>query len=248
MALKDEMERSGERLFRWRNYPPALFFGVILWGVRGMRDSSGTAIPEGMWELICIAVSVLGLVLRIWVVGTAAPSTSGGNRRGQKAGSVNTTGAYSMVRHPLYLGALLSWTGVALFPRSPGILIITWLLFWVYYERIMIAEESFLERKFGPAYTEWANGTPALFPRFRNYVTPQRPFSLRRALRREYSSWLAAATPLFAVKVYSDYVLSGTWRVDRVWLIGFAGVCILAGVIRSLKHYTKLLDSNREPV
>lgn len=244
MALRDELERSGETLFRWRSYPPILFFGVVLWGMREFRFPQGNHGGDGVWELMCMAPVVLGLALRMWAIGTAAPNTSGGNRSGQIADNLNTTGAYSLVRHPLYLGVLLVWTGVAMFPRSIGVVVVVWLLFWVYYERIMMAEEAFLERKFGAPYSEWSARTPAILPHFRGYVKSRYPYSMRLALRREYSAWLAAVTPLFVLELYGDYLVNGRLEFDRAWVIGFTAVVILATVVRALKHYTQVLQTD----
>jgi protein-S-isoprenylcysteine O-methyltransferase Ste14 len=243
MALKDELERSGEMLFRWRSYPPILFFGVVLWGMRDSAHAGAGTALNGAWEVVCIIPVLAGLAVRMWAIGTAAPNTSGGNRSGQIAEELNTTGAYSLVRHPLYLGVLLVWTGVAMFPRSFVVVLVVWLLFWVYYERIMIAEESFLERKFGPPYSDWANRTPVILPRLTGYVKPRYPHSMRMALRREYSAWLAAATPLFVLKLYGDYIRTGHFVIDRVWLAGFILVVILATGVRALKHYTRILKT-----
>jgi hypothetical protein len=113
----------------------------------------------------------------------------------------------------------------------------------VYYERIMIAEESFLGRKFGAVYEAWSAGTPALLPRLQGgrYVASRYPFSMRLALRREYSAWLAAATPLFILEVYGDYVIHGRLVLDPAWVTGFVGVVLVSTVVRSLKHYTRIL-------
>jgi protein-S-isoprenylcysteine O-methyltransferase Ste14 len=243
MALKDELERSGERLFRWRSYPPVLFFGVVLWGMRDFSFPRGSHVLEQLWEVMCLVPVIAGCALRMWAIGTAAPNTSGGNRSGQIAEELNTTGAYSMVRHPLYLGVLLIWTGVAMFPRSFEVLLIVWLLFWVYYERIMMAEESFLARKFGASFEAWSARTPALIPRVRGYRSSRYPYSMRMALRREYSAWLAAATPLFILELYGSYVIHGRVVWDRAWVIGFLAVIVLSGVVRSLKHYTRVLKT-----
>jgi protein-S-isoprenylcysteine O-methyltransferase Ste14 len=241
MALKDELERSGNFLFRWRSYPPALFFGVVLWGVRGFRNDIYHAWPGGVWEVVCLVPVVVGLGVRLWAIGSAAPKTSGGNRMGQVAESLNTTGAYSLVRHPLYLGVLLGWLGVAMLPRSIGIVVVVGLLFQLYYERIMIAEESYLQKRFGAAYDEWSSRTPALIPRFGDYVPAKYPFSWRRGLLREYSAWISVATPLFVLKVYMDYVRTGELIFERAWVIGFAAVWLAAAIVRFLKHYTSVL-------
>ena len=243
MALREEMERSGELLFRWRSYPPALFLGVVLLGMRSSSLYHAGSDAHYMWELVCLIPVVAGLSIRMWAIGTAAPNTSGGNRSGQIAEELNTTGAYSMVRHPLYLGVLLVWTGVAMFPRSIWVLAIVWLLFWIYYERIMMAEEAFLERKFGAPYAEWANRTPAILPRPGGYVKPRYPFSMRLALRREYSAWLAAATPLFVLELYGDYLSTGRLILDRTWITGFIAVVLIAVTVRAMKHYTRILKT-----
>ena len=61
------------------------------------------------------------------------------------------------------------------------------LAFWLYYERIMFAEESFLRQKFGETYQQWAATTPAFLPRFSQWRKPSLPFSWLNVLRREYS-------------------------------------------------------------
>jgi protein-S-isoprenylcysteine O-methyltransferase Ste14 len=243
MALKDELERSGNVLFRWRSYPPILFFGVVLWGMRDFHYPRGSHVLAHLWEVFCIVPVLSGLALRMWAIGASGPKTSGGNRREQIAEEVNTTGAYSIVRHPLYLGILLIWTGVAMFPRSIGIVVVIWLLFWVYYERIMIAEESFLERKFGAVYKEWSDRTPAIMPSFSRYVKSRYKYSLAKALRREYSAWLAAAIPLFVLEQYGSYVMTGRLTFNRAWVIGIVVVIILSASVRALKHYTKVLQT-----
>ena len=53
------------------------------------------------------------------------------------------------------------------------------LVFWLYYERIMLAEEEFLRARYGKAFDDWAARTPAFLPNFRHWVPPthavQRP-------------------------------------------------------------------------
>ena len=52
-------------------------------------------------------------MIRIYTVGTTPAGTSGRNRDKQIAEKLNKTGVYSIIRHPLYLGNLLIWLGVA---------------------------------------------------------------------------------------------------------------------------------------
>ena len=103
-------------------------------------------------------LSTLGLALRAAVVGRTPHRTSGRNTLEQVADSLNTTGMYSLVRHPLYLGNFVGWLGVALFPRDPVVLLGSVLAYAIYYERIMMAEERFLRGRFGGAFERFCRG------------------------------------------------------------------------------------------
>ena len=75
------------------------------------------------------------------------------------------------------------------------------LVFWVYMERVMYAEEAYLRRTFGDAYLSWASATPAFIPRLRGWRRAELPFSWRVVLRREHSSCFAIVV-VFAAQVY----------------------------------------------
>ena len=121
-------------------------------------------------------VALAGLGVRAYVAGHVPQGTSGRNTRSQICEGLNTDGAYSMVRHPLYLGNFLIWLGVALVPRSAWLLLLVTAAFWIYYERIMYAEEEFLRNKFGERYLFWARTTPAFLPNPRLFRRPSLPF------------------------------------------------------------------------
>src|SRR5690625_4190690 len=115
--------------------------------------------------MFAVLVSIAGLSIRLVTIGFTSKNTSGRNTtEGQVADTLNTTGIYSTVRHPLYLGNFLMWLGIALWTGNFWFIISFCLFYWVYYERIMFAEESFLRKKFGDRYLEWAEQTPAFFP------------------------------------------------------------------------------------
>ncbi len=155
-------------------------------------------------------------------VGRTPASTSGRNTRRQVAESLNTTGIYSTVRHPLYLGNFLMALGVVLFPMTWWLVVIYGLAFWLYYERIMLAEEAFLRSRFGTAFEEWARRTPAFVPRLRGYVAPDLPFSLRNVLRREYNGAFAVVLLLTLLETTRGWESNGRLQLDLPW-IWFAG-------------------------
>lgn len=246
MALREHMERSGNWLFRWRSYPPLIAVAAAAWAMRDYRFPSDEPTHELAWELACLIISLAGLVVRAMVVGYAPPGTSGQNTvGGPAAAELNTVGLYSAVRHPLYLGNFLLWLGLALLPRSLSLVVIVALAFWLYYERIMFAEEEFLRRRFGAEFERWASRTPALVPdprRRSEWRWPLRPFSVRAILRREYSGVLAMASVYTALDLIGNGAATGRAAPDIVgWTVLTIGV-VLYTTLHALKRRTQLLS------
>src|SRR5690349_5318517 len=200
MPLREEFVTTGEWLFRWRSYLPVVLLVPVV-AVTWARGHTGLRpVPDRTGDAFCLAVAMLGVVVRGIAIGSAPAGTSGRNTaEGQVASTVNTTGMYSVVRHPLYLGNFLNWMGVALFPRSGWLAVVIALAFWLYYERIMFAEEEFLRGKFGDAYERWAAETPAFLPDPRRWRAPTLPFSGRNVLKREYSAVFGVVACLTAL-------------------------------------------------
>jgi len=85
-------------------------------------------------------------------------------------------GVFSIVRHPIYLGAILFYLGLLVFSLS-----ITAALIWVviigFYTFLCRYEEKLLIAKFGDDYTTYMCEVPMLLPRFgsvRLYVARKR--------------------------------------------------------------------------
>ena len=242
MPLREEFVASGQWLFRWRSYLPVVLFAPVVLVTWERARAALLPVPDRGWDLVCLVVSMLGIVVRGIAIGSAPAGTSGRNTaEGQVASTVNTTGMYSVVRHPLYLGNFLNWLGVALFPRSAWLAVVIVLAFWLYYERIMFAEEEFLRGKFGPAYEEWASRTPAFLPDFRRWRPATLPFSGRNVLKREYSGVLGIVACLAALDVVRDSTAAGEPSIDPMWIGILAITLVLYFVLRTLKRHTRVL-------
>jgi len=241
MALYEDCIRSGQWLFRHRGFLPLigvalLFTQIASVAIPGQPD----AVPM-TWPLVCFGISLVGLAVRAYTIGCAAPGTSGRNRDTQVARSLNTTGMYSIVRHPLYLGNYLGWLGPVLLPLRVWPAIVIGLMFWLYYERIMFAEEEFLRGQYGQAFVNWSARTPAFIPKFRHWVPPETPFHLRPVLRREYSSLLQLVLIFAALNVAEWKVSFGVWRIDPFWLGALILGIVVAVVLRVVRRHTTLL-------
>ncbi len=190
MALKETFENQGNFLFKYRGQIPIAF--ILLAIPFSFLNSSTTYF---YLNLVLSSIFVFfGHLVRARTVGRRQLHTSGRNRSQQVASRLNTKGWYSIVRHPLYLGNFLIWVGLAFFVGNWVLIIIICLLFWVYYERIMFAEEQFLERKFGSYFLTWASQVPAFFPNYKLFQASDNDFSWRIVLKNEYPGVISTMT------------------------------------------------------
>lgn len=247
MALQEEMEVQGNFLFRYRSFLPLVIIvvGVLVFVLNRLSINYSASMDYAYYEYIGLAVSFLGLAIRIYSVGHTPANTSGRNTtQGQIADELNQTGIYSVVRHPLYLGNFFMWLGTAILCENLWFIIAFVFMYWVYYERIMFAEEQFLRRKFGTNYTDWASVTPAFIPSCKNFVKPRYPFSFKKVLKREKNGFLAIFVLLFSFHNLSYSLTMKEAGIECNWICYatiFAAVYYL--VIKILQK-AKLLQLN----
>lgn len=185
MPLQEELEIQGNWLFKNRSYLPIviLIIGAFMVYIREI-NTYGLPISRS-YQLLCVGVGLLGLLIRIYTVGYTPDNTSGRNVAGQVADVVNTKGIYSMVRHPLYLGNFFMWLGAAMVCANLWFIIAFCFFYGMYYERIMYAEEQYLRKKFDAAYINWASVTPAFFPAFSKFVSSDVSFNWKKVIKNE---------------------------------------------------------------
>jgi protein-S-isoprenylcysteine O-methyltransferase Ste14 len=234
MAYIDEMKKQGNLLFRLRSFLPFVIMALLFpIGLRNSTYLMGSPLIDEIWEYCCFAIALSGFGIRIYTVGYVADGTSGRTTSRPKAAELNTTGMYSIIRHPLYLGNWMIWAGIALFPHSVLTAISCGLAFFLYYERIIIAEEAFLSERFGEAFTQWAQKTPAMIPKTGLWVKPARHFSWQAVFKREYPGVLTITASFAAIDAFVDRYRDGESQPDLLWLgILCAGLLVfLAGWI-----------------
>ena len=242
MALQEEFERDGNWLFRWRSYLPISLVLLLMFSMMHFKYLGNSETGDVAWEAICFCVSFLGLFIRAFTIGHTPHNTSGRNTKKQVAEKLNTSGIYSIVRHPLYLGNFFMMLGVVMFGHHLWSISVFIPLYWLYYERIMFAEEAFLKGKFGDDYIAWANRTPAIIPRFKQYERSPLPFSFKNVLRREYSGFFAVIASMFILEEYGDWRAKGYVEFDFYWMLILITGFVLWFSLRYLKKKTKWLD------
>ncbi len=248
MSLHDSMIKSGHTLFRYRSYLPLLIVGPLLIALREsvyIEDAVGDDI-EDVWVLCCFIFALLGLAVRAFTVGYVPAGTSGRNTKSQKADHLNTTGMYSIVRNPLYLGNFIIMLGVLLSIKVWWLILLGCLGFFIYMERIILAEEKFLTEKYGQAYLDWRAKTPVIMPNFKLWQKPMLPFSLRTVLKREYPGLIAIGASFFMTEIITDVVFEkepiAEWFYEDIsWSVTMGIILVVGLTLRFLKKNTNLL-------
>jgi protein-S-isoprenylcysteine O-methyltransferase Ste14 len=244
MALREDIEKQGSWLFKWRSYLPLLGIPVFVIAIRqsGMLETKfGDSIGD-FWGSCAIIISFLGLIVRCITVGYVPRGTSGRNTQSQVAEVLNTTGMYSISRNPLYLGNFIIVFGITLFIEVWWLAVLIWFGFWLYYERIMFTEEEFLRSKFKDQFIKWAEKTPIVIPRFRNWEKPKLGFSFKTVLRREFSTFFSIVATFFFLEVLTNLLTQKHFLVHNSWIIFFIISLAIYLFFLTLKKKTKLLN------
>ena len=236
MPLIEEFERTGSWLFRWRSYLPFVFLPLIVTAVLRYPAIEPHPNLHFAWSVFSLGVSLVGLFVRCHAVGHAAEGTSGRNTRTQLADSLNTSGFYSVVRHPLYLGNFLIALGIALLSASPWLVVIYAMAFTLYYERIMFAEELFLRRKFGRTFIEWANRTPAFVPKLRQWKSAEQPFDLPKVVRAESAAVAVIALAFPMLEFAMHHAQEGNVVIETSWYVLLASGLLTYIIARVMKR------------
>ncbi|HNU75474.1 MAG: hypothetical protein BWZ01_02686 [Deltaproteobacteria bacterium ADurb.BinA179] len=244
MMIRDTIQKQGEVLFRYRGYVPLLLIPAMFFV---LQDSEWIEIRFGdlvddVFDWFCFGISAAGVALRAAAVGYVPRRTSGRNtRKGQVADELNTTGMYSIVRHPLYVANTIIMIGFLLATGSFLFTALGLLACCLHYERVACAEEAFLMKRFGSEYLAWAEKTPAFLPQISLWIPPVRRFCWRTALKREYQTAFGVIVAFTLLDYIEDLLAKGSleFELETTALFLFASLGFV--LLRYLHKRTRLL-------
>jgi protein-S-isoprenylcysteine O-methyltransferase Ste14 len=144
---------------------------IVAFGLIGLLDGFLPAYTDriGFWTIdhdtirwFGIVIFTAGGMLRLWPVFVLGRRFSGLVAI-QSGHTLVTTGIYRLIRHPSYLGLLLTALGWAFCFRS-GVGLVLWAFLLVPLMSRMDAEERLLEMAFGDEYRAYTERTSRLIP------------------------------------------------------------------------------------
>ena len=153
MTLRNDFEKSGSWLFRYRSFLPLLCLPLFAAALFRFSYLSTSHRVNEWWQAICLLISFSGLAVRVVTIGHAPAGTSGRNTKQQVAFTLSTTVIYSVVRHPLYFAASVLWiftpTALGSFVAWPFFILLI-----PFYVLRLKNEEEVLRREL-PGYPEY---------------------------------------------------------------------------------------------
>lgn len=151
----DRPEHSSDRPSRVP-WPPVLYATLAVAAALLERYAPGLpAWPESFflrwlgWGLVLAGTGIaLAGIFRFRAEGTTLDPTG-------RASRLATGGIFAYTRNPMYLGAVIGFSGFALALRSPWLLLLLPLMVFALIRLAIVPEEAYLERRFGAAYMDY---------------------------------------------------------------------------------------------
>ena len=227
----------GQGLFFIRGlyiYAIIICSAAIVYATRDIGPFSSPSL-DILWFWLSAAIATAGALFRAMASGFAAYGTSGRVKRAPEAAELNTTGFYSIVRNPLYVGRIVNYAGLAMLSGDLAFSAIAILLSVLIYIRISAYEAAFLRSKFGEQYEKWAAATPALLPRLGGWVKPKYDFWWKRMIWREQHKLFLLATGIFlAWFARFSFDIAQLSSAQMIWLYVYAAILVLRLSISAL--------------
>lgn len=194
------MVALGNVIFHNRNWIFPLFYLVLFIPSPEIFCNPVTAMAIGF------SISLTGQFVRVITIGLVYIIRGGKDRR-VYAEKLVSTGLFSHVRNPLYVGNILILAGLGVASNSIIFNCIATPLFLFFWQAIVLAEENFLRKKFGVEFNEYAARVNRWFPDFRGLgaTLQSMRFNVNRVLIREYTSafiWTSGAVLICAKHFY----------------------------------------------
>lgn len=202
----------------WLNWIAALDFGsrvsTLEWLALEMSRSGLVRFAYATPIVIVIGALAAGLgaVLRVW--GAAYLGYATVHHSTMQAGGVMAAGPYRYVRNPLYLGGWFMMAAMALLMPPTGALFVL-LAVTIFYVRLILGEEAFLQAKLGEPYREYLSAVPRIIPRLRSSLAP-RPNLAHAPARPQWP--VAFLTEINPIGIFFTLAVLA-WRYDNLLMV-----------------------------
>ena len=151
---------TGEHAFSDIGQLIFLIIFLIVWIADSFVFKYSTFLTRYVSNYIRVPIALIVLVISGLLAWTGLKIVF---RETREEPQVITSGVFSIVRHPIYLGSILLYLGFILLSLSL-LSVLVWFIIIIFYYMISRYEEKLLIQRFGSAYEEYKKKVPMLFP------------------------------------------------------------------------------------
>src|SRR5690242_2186572 len=233
------MVTIGNFFFKYRNWIFILFYGALFIPSWPLFTPSTFGEHYYIWTIsIGLFITCLGQLIRGLTIGLAY-IVRGGKEGKPYAEGLVTDGIFNHCRNPLYVGNILMLLGVGILANSLVYVAIVIPIFLFIYQAIVLAEEDFLRKKFGPGFNEYCKKVNRWVPQLGGIGKTFRSmkFNWRRWILKEHTTQFIWLNGIVLLLLFLYPQLTGHDKQMRNLLIGI--ICGVLLVVYILIRYLK---------
>ena len=233
------MVRLGNFFFRHRNWLFILFYGALFIPSPPIVSAGMAGERYYFWPIAAgLLITFSGQLIRALTIGLAYIIRGGREGKPYAEGLV-TEGIFQHGRNPLYVGNLLMLLGVGILANSLFYVGVVIPLFLFIYQAIVLAEEAFLQSKFGTMYEQYCRRVNRWIPNLRGIgrTMGSMKFNWDRWILKEHTTLFIWLCGIILVLFLNHPQLSGYDTHKRNWSIGMGlgSLLVIYLLVRFLK-------------
>jgi protein-S-isoprenylcysteine O-methyltransferase Ste14 len=152
-------EKKGEHPFGHSGQLILLFLFLLIWVVDSFFLQISTFLSDNFSLYIRLVILMAILLCAVYLIRSGHAVVS----HGQRPSGVVSTGAFQYVRHPMYLGSIMFYLGLAISTASLFSIVLVVVIF-LFYNYIASYEERLLEDRFHEKYQNYKKNTGKWVP------------------------------------------------------------------------------------
>ncbi len=157
---KHRDDLTGEYAFGDMGQLILLVVFLVVWIADSFVFEYSTFLTQYLFSYIRVPIALIVLVISGLLAWAGLKIIFGETREEPQ---IITTGVFSIVRHPIYLGSILLYLGLILLTLSL-LSVLVWILIIAFYYMISRYEEKLLTQRFESAYEDYKKKVPMLLP------------------------------------------------------------------------------------
>jgi protein-S-isoprenylcysteine O-methyltransferase Ste14 len=233
------MIRIGNFFFRYRNWLFIILYLLLFVPSPPLFGERTLGLNYYLWPIIIgLVITVTGQLIRGATIGLAY-IIRGGKEGKVYAEELVTTGIFNHCRNPLYVGNILMLLGVGVLSNSLLYVAVIMPLFLLIYQAIVLAEENFLRKKFGPSFDQYCARVNRWVPSLKGIgkTFESMEFKASRWILKEYNTqyvWLTGIVLILLFK-YPQLTQNNEGKRNTLLAIILPILLLLYFVVRYLK-------------